>query len=351
MTRRHKQAKHILTTEVSKRSHYRFLLDFILAQAEHDNRPYLDVTVLGYPFRGLLDSGSAATIVSTRGMEILLRLGLKLDRSRTTRCTVANGQSCESVGTIATPMCLMNRVKIINIRVVPELTSTLILGTDFWLAMDLVPNLKKGVWHFDTGDANTAICGIVEQKLLSDEQQFQLEKLLAEKFEKMGDKLGCTTAAEHEIELKPDAKPVKQRYYPVSPAKQKLLDEELQKMLSLGIVEPSKSAWSSPVLLVPKSDGEYRFCVDYRALNKVTAKDAYPLPYVNAILDRLRGARYLTSLDIKSAYWQVPVKENCREYTAFTIPSRGLFQFRRMPFGLTNAPATWQILIDNILGM
>ena len=79
-------------------------------------------------------------------------------------------------------------------------------------------------------------------------------------------------------------------------------------------------------------------------------KDAYPLPYISAILNRLRDAKYLSSLDIKSAYWQVPVAPESREFTAFTISGRGLFQFRRMPMGLTNAPATWQRLIDTVLG-
>ena len=102
--------------------------------------------------------------------------------------------------------------------------------------------------------------------------------------------------------------------------------------------------------MVPKKDGSYRFCVDYRRLNQVTKRDAYPLPYISSILDRLRNAKFLSSLDIKSAYWQVPVAPNSREYTAFTIPGRGLFQFCRMPMGLTNAPATWQRLIDRILG-
>lgn len=165
---------------------------------------------------------------------------------------------------------------------------------------------------------------------------------MTKKFDAMPDLLGYTTVAEHDIKLQPGTSPIKQRYYPVSPAKQKILDQELQKMLETEVIEPSKSAWSSPDLLVPKSNGEYRFCVDYRALNKATVKDAYPLPYVNAILDRLKGARYLSSLDIKSAYWQVPVKESARELTAFMIPGRGLYQFVRMPFGLTNAPATWE---------
>ena len=105
----------------------------------------------------------------------------------------------------------------------------------------------------------------------------------------MGQQLGCTSLAEHEIIV--NSAPIKQRYYPVSLAKQKIIDEEIRKMLDPDIIQPSRSPWASPILLVPKKDGSYRFCVDFRKLNAVTKKDAYPLPYVSSILNRLRGAK------------------------------------------------------------
>ncbi|KAK9703188.1 Reverse transcriptase (RNA-dependent DNA polymerase) [Popillia japonica] len=131
---------------------------------------------------------------------------------------------------------------------------------------------------------------------------------------------------------------------------QKIVDKELDEMLRLGVVQKSSSPWSSPILMIPKKDGKYRFCVDYRKLNQVTKKDAYPLPYVSSTLDKLRDAKYLTSLDVKSAYWQIPVAPNSRQYTAFTVPNRGLFEFARLPFGLSNSPATWMRFIDRVLG-
>lgn len=94
---------------------------------------------------------------------------------------------------------------------------------------------------------------------------------------------------------------------------QQHIDHELDRMLKDDIIEPSKSPWSSPILMVPKKDKTYRFCVDFRKLNKATKKDAYPIPFVSSILDRLRGAKYLSSFDIKSAYWQIPITEESRE--------------------------------------
>ena len=85
-------------------------------------------------------------------------------------------------------------------------------------------------------------------------------------------------------------------------------------------------------------------------MNEVTEADAYPLPQISATLDKLRGARYLTTIDLKNGYWQVPLDPASRPITAFTVPGKGLLQFRVMPFGLHSAPATFQRLLDTVLG-
>lgn len=325
------------------------VLDFILSHSHGDERPYLEISILDVPLLGLLDSGASRTLVGKPGYEILLRLGLKLQKKSVT-CTVANGQSCVSVGSISTPITLQGKTRVIEILVLPELTHKLILGVDFWKSMEIVPDLRQNVWHFAENDELPKICSIQEYSSLTEDQEKQLNELVQEKLALMGNGLGCCKVAEHVIELLPGTKPVKQRYYPVCPYKQKIINDALDEMLELGVVEPSKSPWSSPVCLVKKKDNSYRFCVDLRVLNKVTKKDSYPLPYISAILDNLRNARYISSIDIKSAFWTVPLSRESKELTAFTVPGRGLFQFTRMPFGLTNAPATWQRIIDSVLG-
>ena len=117
-------------------------------------------------------------------------------------------------------------------------------------------------------------------------------------------------------------------------------------MLTGGQIEPSDSPWSSPVILVTKKDGGTRFCVEYRRLNDVTVKDAYPLPRIDDTL--LAGKQWFSTLDLASGYWQVSLSQEARIKTALATHS-GLFQFRVMLFGLCNAPATFERLMDRVL--
>ena len=120
-------------------------------------------------------------------------------------------------------------------------------------------------------------------------------------------------------------------------------------MLEAGIIVPSSSPWTSPLVPVRKKDGSLRLCVDYRRLNQVTQEDRYPMPRVEELLEQLGSARFITTLDLTKGYYQVSVHPDDREKTAFMCPM-GKFQFVRMPFGLKGAPTTFQRLMDVVLG-
>ena len=124
---------------------------------------------------------------------------------------------------------------------------------------------------------------------------------------------------------------------------------QVQQMLSSNVIRPSNSPWASPVVMVRKKDGSLRFCVDFRQLNAATVKDAHPLPRIDDLLDALHGAKWFSTLDLKSGYWQVPISEQDKAKTAFRTSSGQLFEFNQVPFGLCNAPVTFSRLMDRVL--
>ena len=161
--------------------------------------------------------------------------------------------------------------------------------------------------------------------------------------------LGRTDLVEHEIKLTDDT-PFKEPYRRIPPGLYEEVRQHLKEMIEAGAIQPSKSPFSSNVVLVRKKDGSLRFCIDFRKLNGRTVKDAYTLPRIDDTMDTLLGAKYFSKLDLRSGYWQVEMKEEDKEKTAFTVGNLGFYECNRMAFGLTNAPATFQRLMERCMG-
>ena len=158
---------------------------------------------------------------------------------------------------------------------------------------------------------------------------------------------GRSKSVLHEIEIN-DARPVRCGPRRLAPAGLRREQDCVREMLSGGQIEPSDSPWASPVVLVTKKDGSTRFCVDYRRLNSLTVKDAYPLPRIDDSLQLLGNQQWFSTMDLASGYWQVAMSPDAQKKAAF-VTNEGLFQFRVMPFGLCNAPATFERLMDRAL--
>ena len=159
--------------------------------------------------------------------------------------------------------------------------------------------------------------------------------------------MGRTGIIRHKIPTG-SARPIKRSFRRVPVHMEDEVDRQIEDMLQKGVKQPSKSPWSSRVVMVEKKDGTKRFCADYRRLNDVTIKDAYPLPRIDQSLDQMAGAAWFSCVDLMSWYWQLEVEPSDREKTAFSTKSR-LLKFKVMPSGLCNAPATFERLMEVIL--
>ena len=178
-------------------------------------------------------------------------------------------------------------------------------------------------------------------------QRKELAEVITQYREVFPDVPSKTNLIEHDVDVG-DSAPIKQHPYRVSPMKKELLDKEVQYMLENDIIEESQSNWSSPCILVPKRDGGFRFCTDFRKINDKTKSDSFPIPRIADCIDQIGNAKFVSTFDMLKGYWQVPLTQRAREISAFVTPS-GLYQYKVMPFGMKNAPATFQRMVNKLV--
>lgn len=285
-----------------------------------------------------MDSGANLTVLGKNAYDFINKLNLEIFPI-TTSVLTADGKPHSVNSYVNLPITYNKQTHNIQTLIIPTLAKELILGMDFWSAFQIFPVIKKEISVLES-----------EQRFLTPQETFILNQTI-QKFSSPceGKLLGSTTVLKHVIDTG-NAAPIKQRGYPVSPYVQREMDEELNRMISLGVIEPSIGPWSNPIVGVRKSNGKLRLCLDARKLNSVTIPDSYALPYITRILGQISGTKYLSKIDLKDAFWQIPLEERSKQKTAFTVPNRGLYQFKVMPFGLSNAAQSQCRLMDQVLG-
>ena len=213
------------------------------------------------------------------------------------------------------------------------------------------PSVSNEVKQKNNGDVNE-IVELVASDLQDSQMKEKLSNLIGTYRNALAlakDPLGTAVGTEHFVDINGNP-PFRIAAYKVAPCKMPAVHEEIKEM-DKGVIVPSKSPYNIPIVMIPKKDGTNRMYIDYRKLNGITTKDAYPLPRIGQTIDALQGARYFWSLDLARGYWQVPVAEEDVHKTAFCAAEVALYEFVKMPFGLTNAAATFQRLMkENLKG-
>lgn len=182
---------------------------------------------------------------------------------------------------------------------------------------------------------------------LTEEQRSQVTALVSEFSDVLSNKPGLTNLVKHDIKLT-SSEPIRSRQYAMPFAMRGTIVSEVQKMKDLGVIEPADSPYCSNIVIVKKSDGTNRFCIDFRAINRYTVFDAEPIPDMEDIFVRLSNCKYITKIDLTKGYWQMPLVESAKKYTAFQTPL-GLFQFRVLPFGMVCASASFSRMMRKLL--
>ncbi|XP_048496700.1 transposon Tf2-1 polyprotein [Beta vulgaris subsp. vulgaris] len=329
----------------------------------------------------MIDPGATHNFVS---LDTIARLELPVEQTKGFGVSLGNGKAVQGAGE-----CKGLRVEIQGLQVCDDFlplklgNSDLILGVQ-WLERlgTITTNWKQQVMKFKMGDKVVTLKGEpslerskvslkamfrvlrkegrgiwVELNLLQGEEPpgaaVQAPPFLHSTVTKyhhifnMPEGLPPVRNREHSILLKQGQDPISVRPYRYPQNQKDEIERLVRDMLQAGIIRPSISPFSSPVLLVKKKDGSWRFCVDYRALNRATVPDKYPIPVIDELLDELHGSRVFSKLDLKSGYHQIRIKEGDISKTAFRT-HEGHYEFLVMPFGLTNAPATFQSLMNEV---
>lgn len=369
-------------------------VDVKLIAATTKGAPRFPAMLHGEHITTIIDGGSGINVIST---SLAKKLGLSINTlSKPINITLGDGSSAEGSHYIADVIVKIGGIDVpVSAIAMQNCDYELLLGRPWLAKVHAVTDWHEGIFHFRWHGQEATIteenCGKSDECLtiainhetehenveeratliheacmefgignsdhrislnakLSEEEQAQFTDFINENKSRFADdlfELETTTVLTHAIQTE-NAEPIKQRAYRMSPKENEFIKAEIDKLLTKGFIKPSNSPWSSPVVLVKKKSGQFRFCVNYKKLNSVTIKDNYPLPNIEELLNTVAGYKYYTTLDLFSGYWQCGIKPGDEDKTTF-ICKYGTYAFNVMPFGLTNAPASFQRLMEIVL--
>ena len=182
---------------------------------------------------------------------------------------------------------------------------------------------------------------------LSKSQQREAQAIFEEHGRLFQGSIGRLQNIQHDIDVG-DHVPIKQHYYRCAPVRLAQIQKEVDEMLKMGVIQPSRSEWASPLILVKKPNNEWRPCVDYRKINEISKGENFPLPRLDDLIDLVGQASFVTTLDLTKGYWQIELTQRAREISAFSTPT-GHYEYLTMPFGLKFAPMTFQKAMNQLL--
>ena len=347
---------------------------------QHNNLLTVKGEIEGHVVECVLDTGATSSVISKNMVE---KLGLKTTSDEVC-IRLADGQLTKCQHTVPLSVVICARHCKIPFMVMPNNHIDVLIGLDWFIfhGVSIDPGLNLLSFRKEQIDLNknekivlneeesfvAEVCDepdiednedwfrnpkefSIENLKLKEEQIEKALKFLQENLNQFATKLeelGRCTVRKHKIRTTTE-KPIFIYPYRKSEAERKLLKIEVEKLLKAGIIKPSKSAWSFPVVLIPKRDGTKRFCVDFRKLNEITEQDCFPMPRIDDILDGLKGSTIFTVIDLKSGYWQMELDEESMDKASFSTPD-GHFSFKVVAMGLKCAPADFGRTIYLVLG-
>ncbi|MGL5708809.1 MAG: reverse transcriptase domain-containing protein, partial [Aeromonas sp.] len=297
--------------------------------------PTLNVEINGIKITALVDTGSEANFIrNQKGFRNKIC-------KNTQKVMAANNSQIKTIGQVKNSLIKIEGQELnTNFIVTDHISRECILGIPFIKkhikSMSIDDNGIEVVWKKQPSYSLFSLA--TSEKIKDEFKDIFIDDPL---------QISDINIGEHTIITNSDD-PIKAPMYRMGSKTEELIEKEVSKLMDAKIIRKSTSPWRAPVVATVKKNGNLRMCIDYRKLNAITTKDAYPMPNIEDILDSLQGAKIFSTLDCYSGYYQVKVREKDIEKTAFSCRS-GSYEFLKMPFGLVNGPATFQRCMDEIL--